>query len=209
MTARACLAEAQSSAPPDFVAAALHWLEYLGLVGAIGTAVVRVLGRQSPPLAWANPPLWGWISIAAAGIVGLLVLSSRSLLDKLDLAAVIHVASAGLWAGTILALPFVRPPGGWHSIEARTLIGRFGPVAVIAFVVTALTGLLRATEQLRDVSDLWTTSYGEVLAAKLFVVGAMLVVSVMWRRGTPLPRTDAAFTVVVIGATAVLAAFPK
>lgn len=141
--------------------------------------------------------------------MGLLLVSRSSLLTRVDLAAVIHVVSAGFWAGTILALAFLRPPGGWRSVEARVLIGRFGPVAVIAFVVTALTGLLRATEQLRDLSDLWTTAYGEVLAVKVLFVATMLGVSIIWRRGKPLPRTDAAFAIVVIGATAVLAAFPK
>lgn len=88
------------------------------------------------------------------------------------------------------------------------LIERFGPVAVVAFAVTALTGLLRAAEQLHDLTDVWTTSYGEVLALKVAVVAAMLAVSFAWRRGRALPRADAALTIVVVGLTALLAAFP-
>jgi putative copper resistance protein D len=120
----------------------------------------------------------------------------------------IHTVSAALWAGGILALASLRPPEGWTSSEARTLVERWERVAVIAFVVTALTGLLRATEQLFDLSDLWTTSYGEVLALKVVGVAAMLGVSVAWRRGRPLPRADAALTILVIALTALLAAFP-
>ena len=36
-----------------------------------------------------------------------------------------HLATAGLWAGGILALATIRPPGGWVSPEARVLLGRF------------------------------------------------------------------------------------
>ena len=121
---------------------------------------------------------------------------------------IVHTVSAAMWAGGILALATLRPPDGWTSKEARTLVERWERVAQVAFAVTALTGLLRATEQLSGLSDLWTTSYGEVLAVKVAGVAAMLAISVAWRRGRPLPRADAAFTVVVIGATALLAAFP-
>ena len=120
----------------------------------------------------------------------------------------VHAVSAAAWAGGILALATLRPPGGWRSDEARTLVERWERAAVIAFVVTALTGLLRASEQLNGWSDLWTTSYGEVLAVKVIAVGVMLAISVAWRRGRPRPRADAAVAIVVIGATALLAAFP-
>src|SRR5204863_462321 len=113
------------SGPPDLVLAAFHWLEYLGLLGGIGSFVVRRLGR----------------------------------------------------------------------------------VALIAFGVTALTGLLRATEQLPEVSDLWATEYGVVLMLKSAGVLAMLGVSLAWRRGWPADRAEAALAIAVVGATALLAAF--
>ena len=166
------------------------------------------MARQTPRIVWAKPPLWIWLVAFAAGLAGLLVFAPSSIVARIDLAAAIHVAAAGLWAGGILAVASLRPPDGWRSDEARLLIDRFGGVAVIAFVVTVLTGLLRATEQLTDLSDLWTTSYGEVLAVKIAAVAAMLAISVIWRRGRPLPRADAAVAIVVIGATALLGAFP-
>ncbi len=82
-------------------------------------------------------------------------------------------------------------------------------MALIAFAVTALTGVLRASDQLHDLAGLWSTSYGEVLALKALGVGIMLVLSaVAWRRGVPLARAEAVLAVLVIAATAVLAAFP-
>lgn len=119
----------------------------------------------------------------------------------------VHVLSAGMWAGGILALASLRPPEGWRSADARALLERFGRVAIIAFGITALTGLLRASDQLHDVSDLWTTAYGVVLSLKVAGVLLMLGISFLWRRGRPVAGLEAGVAVLVVGATALLAAF--
>ncbi len=120
----------------------------------------------------------------------------------------IHLASAGLWAGGILALAAIRGSGG-RSLESRVLLKRFTPVALIAFSLTALTGLLQAVEELSSPLDLLQSTYGNVLAFKLVAVGAMLPLSVLaWRRLQPRPRLEAAIVLVVVSASALLAAFP-
>jgi putative copper export protein len=118
----------------------------------------------------------------------------------------LHVLSAGMWAGGVLALVSLRPPGGWRSPDARALLERFGRVAVIAFGITALTGLLRATEQLNDWSQLWSTAYGAVLVLKVAGVLLMVGLSALWRRGMAVTRLDGAVAVAVVGCTALLAA---
>jgi putative copper resistance protein D len=246
------------SGSPDLVVAALRWVEYLGLLGGIGSIVVRRLAHNRPRIHWADPPMHVFLGVAFLG--GLAVISvegfevgalpgwerlarvaaeglafvlcirgipfvapvaalAAALLPFAGHAAVlqpgaefgdaIHVLSAAMWAGGILALATLHPPEGWRGLEARALLDRFGGVALIAFAVTALTGVLRASDQLHDISGLWTTTYGEVLALKSLGVGTMLVLSAAaWRRGIPLARAEAAIAVLVVGATAVLAAFP-
>jgi len=126
-----------------------------------------------------------------------------------ELADALHVLSAGMWAGGILALASLRPPDGWRSPEARLLLERFAGVALIAFAITALTGVLRATEQLSALSDLWNTSYGLVLTLKSIGVLVMLALSSLaWRRGLPVARVEAVVAAAVIGLTALLAAYP-
>ena len=121
----------------------------------------------------------------------------------------IHLASAGLWAGGILALAAIRGSGGWRSPESRVLLKRFTPVALIAFSLTALTGLLQAVEELSSPLDLLQSTYGNVLAFKVFAIGAMLPLSLLaWRRLQPRPRLEAAIVLVVVSASALLAAFP-
>ncbi|TAN32772.1 hypothetical protein EPN29_07015 [bacterium] len=260
------------SGHPDLAAAAFHWLEYVGLLGGLGSFVVRRLASHPPRIPWARPPMaiafaaafagglgvitlealegsgsaagalafliggaGGWVRIVRVAAEGLallfcvrglpyvapmtalaaasLALAGHSTAVEppagAEFADAIHVLSAGMWAGGILALATLRPPGGWRGPEARMLLGRFSSVALIAFGVTALTGVLRATEQLSGVSDLWTTPYGLVLGLKSAGVLAMLVLSSLaWRRGLPVARVEAGAAVAVAGLTALLAAFP-
>jgi uncharacterized membrane protein len=242
------------------VLAALHWVEYVGLLGGIGSIVVRRIAHNRPPIRWVEPPMHiflgvaflgglavitveavhanalpGWerpARVAAEGLAFVLCVRGIPFVAPVavfaaallpfaghaaavqpsagaEFADAIHVLSAAMWAGGILALATLRPPDGWRGPEARALLDRFGGVALIAFAVTALTGVLRASDQLHDVSGLWTTSYGQVLALKSVGVGIMLVLSaVAWRRGIPLARAEAGLAVLVIAATAVLATFP-
>ena len=108
-----------------------------------------------------------------------------------------------------MALATVRPPGGWNGEEARVLLVRFGRVALIAFAITALTGVLAAVSALSYFSDLWTTPYGLVLGVKSAGVLVMVVLSALaWRRGLGLVRLEAGFAILVLAATAVLAVTP-
>jgi len=258
--------------PAELTGGALHWLEYMGLIGVVGIMVVRRLAANRPRIEWARPPLHfalgaalagglgvivvdalaaggslsgaiaylaggppGWVRIArvaAEGAALLACLRGRPVVAPLALFAaaalafaghaaqvqpaggaifadVLHVLSAGVWAGGIMALASLRPPGGWSGEEGRALVWRFGRVALVAFAVTALTGVLGATSQLREPSDLWTTSYGLVLSAKSVGVLVMLVVSAsVWLRGYGPFRFEAAVAVLVLAATAALAAYP-
>jgi putative copper export protein len=243
------------SAHPDLLAAALHWLEDLGLLGAVGSLVIRSLARNHPRIPWARPRMELALGAAFLGGIGLIgvertlpwpifvrvlaegaallfclrgkpyvapfaVLAAAALpltghaarvepAAGAEFADALHVLSAGMWAGGILALASLQPPGGWLGTEARALLARFNPVALIAFGITALTGVLRATEQLVPISDLWTTPYGVVLALKAAGVAVMIVFSALaWRRSRSLMRVEAAVMVLVVGATALLASFP-
>jgi putative copper export protein len=259
-------------APVNVVLGAAHWVEYLGLIGVIGVFVVRRLGANSPPIAWARPSMLlalraavvggvavviiealidggslsgavaylvggpaGWVRIARVaaegGALALCVLgrplvaafalfAGASLALAGHAAAVnpaagaifadaLHVLSAGVWAGGIMALATLRPPAGWSGEDGRALLGRFGRVALIAFAITGMTGVLNATSELREISDLWTTSYGLVLSAKSVGVIVMVILSAFaWRGGFGLVRSEAGIAIVVLAATAVLAAYP-
>jgi copper transport protein len=121
----------------------------------------------------------------------------------------VHLLAAGIWAGGIGALAALRPPGGWRSTEARQLLGRFTPVALVAFGTTVVAGGLEAIEQLGSLQSLFGTDYGRVLLAKMALIACMLPLSLMaWRLGRPHVRVEAGIAACVIGAAALLASFP-
>ena len=121
----------------------------------------------------------------------------------------IHLIAAGLWAGGIAALAALRPPGGWRSSEARTLLGRFTPVALAAFGTTIVAGGLEAITQLGSIQSLVGTAYGRVLLIKMALVALMLPLSAMaWRLKRPHVRIEASLAACVVGAAALLASFP-
>ncbi|MGH8986662.1 MAG: copper resistance protein CopC [Acidimicrobiia bacterium] len=121
----------------------------------------------------------------------------------------LHLLAAGVWAGGILALATIRPPGGWRGADARALLARFTPVAVIAFAATVLFGIVRSTQELAGLDDLVTTSYGRLLGAKILLVAVMVPLSVLaWTRRARSHRREATVVLAVALVAALLAAFP-
>jgi putative copper export protein len=121
----------------------------------------------------------------------------------------VHVLSAGIWGGGILVLATLHPPDGWGGGEGRAMLQRFGRVAFLAFSITALTGVLRAAAVLPDLSSLWTSPYGTVLLVKTAGVLAMVAISALgWRRGWRYARADGLLVLLVLAASALLAAYP-
>jgi putative copper export protein len=166
--------------------------------------VVRRLASLQPRIEWARIPPWIALAGAIAGAAGVVATGA----PRSPLIGTVHFLSAGIWAGGVVVMAALRPPQGWRGVEGRMLIERFARVAVIAFTVTALTGVIQATDRLQDVSDLWTTPYGVVLTVKVAGVAVMGAVSLAWRRGLPVAHLDALVALLVVAATAVLAAFP-
>jgi putative copper export protein len=80
---------------------------------------------------------------------------------------------------------------------------------LIAFAITAMTGVMAAAPVLGSISDLWATRYGLVLTMKSAGVLVMVVLSASaWRRGFGLIRFEAGVAILVLAATAVLAVTP-
>ena len=195
------------------------------LAGGVGLLITGVLGnghlslfvtvRVIAEAAALGLCIYGRPGVVVPGIFAAASLAFASHAAGVNPAAgaiftdAIHVLSAGMWAGGILVLATLRPPGGWGGGDGRTLLLRFGRIAFLAFAVTALTGALRATEAIGNLSDLWATPYGLVLSAKTAGVLVMVAASALvWRRGFRYARAEGVLVVLIIAATAVLAAFP-
>jgi hypothetical protein len=121
----------------------------------------------------------------------------------------LHLVAAGLWAGGIMALATIRPPGGWRGPQARLLLDRFSPVALPTFLATVGFGVLRGAQELSGLGDLFGTPYGQLLALKVLAVLIMVPLStLLWLRIRGSPRLEAAVAGAVVGLAALLAAYP-
>jgi putative copper export protein len=211
---------------------ALHWARppmdrwlVAALIGGLGGLVVQALHGTQPTVVGVLRVtaeaialalcLYGRPWVVVPGILAAALLAFTGHAASVNPAAgaiftdATHVLSAGAWAGGILVLATLRAPSGWGGDEGRAMILRFGRVAFLAFTITALTGVLRATEELRGLDDLWGTPYGMVLSLKTAGVLVMVAMSVLvWRRGFQYARAEGALVLIVLAATALLAAFP-
>jgi copper transport protein len=152
--------------------------------GLVVTLAALVALSSAGHAAAIAPPLWG-IGVEA-----------------------IHLASAGLWAGGIMALAVQKPPSGWRSDSGRELLSRFTPAALTASAVTAATGLVRGLQETGGLGGL-RSAYGLVLLLKVALVLVMVQLSVLaWRRIVVRPRVESMVVVSVLGAAALLASFP-
>ena len=121
----------------------------------------------------------------------------------------VHVGAAAVWTGGVLALAAQHPPGGWSSEEGRSLLRRFTPVALGAFTLTAIAGLLRGDQEVGSVHEVFASSYGVTLLVKSLFVVVMMALSVLaWRRRLVVPRLESAVVVGVTAAAVLLAAYP-
>ncbi|HEY0440853.1 MAG TPA: copper resistance protein CopC, partial [Xanthobacteraceae bacterium] len=75
----------------------------------------------------------------------------------------LHVVTIAFWVGALFPLALLLC--GRHAAGAALI--RFGKLIPLPLGALILTGAALAFVQLQAVSDLWTTNYGRVLAAKL------------------------------------------
>ncbi|GIJ66760.1 CopD family protein [Virgisporangium ochraceum] len=105
-------------------------------------------------------------------------------------ALMLHAASAVVWTGGLVALVLGVRPSRTDLAAATT---RFSLVAGWCFAITVATGVVSAAARLDRWSDLVSTRYGVVLAAK---VGALAALGAFgwWHRRRSLPALAAGHT---------------
>lgn len=146
----------------------------------------------------------------------------------------VHLLGASVWAGGIAQVAWAWAIG-LRAVDRdvrrgvmRAVLDRFGRIALPAFVAVAVTGSTNALIQLGHPAALWETGYGRVLAVKIALVALIALASYVHarrlrprllagpsqaearleRRHWRLLRAEPAVAVAVVGAAALLAAFP-
>lgn len=138
----------------------------------------------------------------------------------------VHIMSAAGWLGTLAVLMLVAVPRAARADDGfpkvATLVRTFSPFALAMAGIAVFTGTVNALVHIASVSELWTTSYGRVLALKVGVVLLTLTIGAYnWKIVKPRlgidgattalrrsARTEILLAVIIVIITAVLVATP-
>ena len=197
------------------------WALPIALVGTITTLAVAALQLGDGSLATltdTRPGVLSLIEVAGFALATAAVLFRRPAWAPLPLTAVlvaealrahpqaeqsvagplltfVHLAAAVLWAGTLLHV--LRTLSAWHGEHGpiRVLFLAYARLAAWLFAAVVVTGLISALV-LVPLDDLATTTYGQILLAKigLVVVAAGLALAARRRlrpSGTGAPQRPA------------------
>jgi copper transport protein len=203
------------AAEPVALVAQLASLSFDGAtaVTVMGSGFGRLLGLRlaAVVLLWAVLALDAFWPVLALGAVmalidGATAHSIAGLPGAGLLLSAVHVAAMGLWVGALVGFVVSSPARGGGQAEifpspARGG-GQGGGIALGAFAVTVVTGLLLALAHVGFPPAL-TTGYGWALAAKIVVVGMAILMALLSRR-----RAELAAVAIILAAAAVLVSLP-
>lgn len=157
-----------------------------GTVMAVA-AVISGLGAVLAAVAPVYPRLERLPFLAAFALLPLPTLAGHSLDRGRPLLAPVvdflHVAAASFWLGGLVALALALT----GSVERVPMLRRFSNIALVAVVVLAMTGVIRAFTELRSLEQVWTTGYGQLLIVKTALLAVLVVLGWM-NRYRLLPR---------------------
>jgi cytochrome c oxidase assembly factor CtaG/putative copper export protein len=153
---------------------------------AVLAAVTAVAARESR----STGSVWLAFAVAVVALLPPALTGHAANLGDHDVATsalVMHIVAVVVWVGGLLALV-------WYATGAGRDLGlaarRFSTLAGWAYAAVGLSGVVSAAIRLSAPSQLWTTGYGQLIAAKavLFVI---LGIMGRWHRTTTLAEIDA------------------
>jgi len=179
------------------------WLAGLGFTLAVGLPVAGLTRRQG--LLGVRPATW--LSVLAASAAGLALAAASIGHARTEShpglgvpSVAVHLLAVSIWVGGLAAV-VVLGASAWSKVPredrnplVRHVVTRFSRLALVAVGALVATGTLNAVLDLAGLSDLWRTTYGRVLSAKI----ALLVVALafgawhLWIAPRRLAATDPA-----------------
>lgn len=149
--------------------------------------LVRLVGLSLLLVGIVRPGSRRRMAVATAG--ALLALVSASLSGHTVTARpqwlvwpsdVAHVLAGAVWFGGLVLLAVVlrRRWGRTDAVDGAGLVARFSGVATIALVLVLTSGVAMAWAEVRQVDELFGSSYGAVLLVKVALVLAIAAVGV-------------------------------
>lgn len=95
------------------------------------------------------------------------------------IALVLHIIAAAVWLGGLVLMVLVRPVLG--RTRSAVALGRYSSIALVAFIVVAVSGTVRAVIGLRS-WDAVLSPYGLILSVKIVALIALGALGAWYRR---------------------------
>ncbi|MGV2982882.1 cytochrome c oxidase assembly protein [Microbacterium sp. AGC85] len=148
------------------------------IMGAIVTILAFAWRSWTPTLITAGIAVAALVPMANQGHSGELaghVIAVNSIL--------LHTVGAAVWLGGLFLLVILRRTAG---VDRTALVRRYSSLAIAAFFVVAVSGVMRSTVGLGGWGGLWTP-YGLIIIAKVVLLGGMGLLGA-WYRARLIPR---------------------
>jgi putative copper resistance protein D len=141
----------------------------VGVAAALAVAAVAVLAPRGATTTVAA------VGLAAVGMAARTLAGHLAESPVGGMAVAVHGLAAAVWCGVLAALVLtVTHRGQWARV-----LPRFSQLSLWCVGVLLAAGVAGAAIKLDSPTELWATGYGRVLAAKVVVTAALLVLA--WR----------------------------
>lgn len=123
-----------------------------------------------------------WLGVALAGLLPVSLIGHASSAGSHDLATTslfLHVVGVCVWVGGLAGLGWVGLRG---SKRLPAAIERYSALAVWAFAVVAVSGIANASVRLVGWGDVFGSSYGRLVVAKVVALSGLAVFGILQRR---------------------------
>ena len=148
------------------------------LLQALGAGLVAVAARWT----LGTRALAGILGLALATLAPITLTGHAASSGSHDLATtslLLHVVGVTLWVGGLTALGWVALRG---SKRLPPAIGRFSALAVWAFAIVGISGLVNASVRLGSIEELFGSTYGRFVLLKVIALVALGVFGYAQRR---------------------------
>jgi len=139
------------------------------LVQAAVAAVLAVVCRWTIGVR----PLAVWLGVASAVLLPVSLTGHSTAAGSHDLATTslfLHVVGVSVWVGGLVALGWVALRGSKRLPDATA---RYSTLALWAFAVVAVSGIANASVRLVGWGDVFGSSYGRLVVAKVVALGLL------------------------------------
>jgi len=144
------------------------------IAGAVLTVLTFAVRSWIPTMLVAIGALAALIPMGTQGHTG-----AETSHDAAVTSLVLHIVAAAVWLGGLILVVVLRP--AMSRPQVQTLLLRYSSLALVAFIVVAISGTVRASIGLQGLQNLWS-AYGALVLVKVGALIAMGVLGAWYRR---------------------------